>query len=52
MVTTIPHVFTRHHNIVSIFSLGAIGVALGSGAAGLYTTSTKMWENLHQVCPE
>jgi aminopeptidase len=28
---------------------GAIGVALGSGAAGTYSTSNSMWEQLHQA---
>ncbi len=28
---------------------GAIGVALGNGAAGVYTNSSSLWENMHKV---
>ena len=29
--------------------VGAVGVALGSGAAGTYTTSESMWGKFHEV---
>ena len=31
---------------------GAIVVALGSAAAGVFTNSTKLWEELHKVKKE
>ena len=30
-------------------TIGAIGVALGSSAAGVYTNSSNMWTTMHQV---
>ena len=30
--------------------LGAIVVALGSGAAGVFTNSDVLWDDLEQVC--
>ena len=42
----------RHliRNIVkSLIFLGAMDVALGGGATGAFTTSTPLWNTLHQV---
>lgn len=37
--------------IVDLATLtGAIDVALGSGAAAVFTNSTPLWNQLHQVC--
>ena len=32
-----------------VSKIGAIGVALGSGASGVYTNSSYLWENMHKV---
>ena len=32
-----------------ISKIGAIGVALGSAASGVYTNSSYLWENMHKV---
>ena len=37
--------------IVDLATLtGAIDVALGNGAAGVFTNSQLLWEQLHKVC--
>ena len=33
-----------------MFIVGAIDVALGSGAAGVFTNSDVLWSDLEQVC--
>ena len=32
-----------------LFLSGAIGMALGNGAAGAFTNSSYLWENMHKV---
>ena len=40
----------RPQAVVDLATLtGAIDVALGSGAAAVFTNSTALWEQLHQV---
>ena len=32
-----------------LYHVGAIGVALGAGATGVYSTNGQLWDTLHRV---
>ena len=43
------HTFSPH-TIIDLATLtGAVAVALGTGAAGVFTTDDQLWNALHQV---
>lgn len=48
-ITVCTLYMTYVHVIHSLYNIGAMAVALGTGAAGTYSTSNSLWELLHQV---